>query len=93
MLSGTVQIDGSQFISGKLTDGSFVGKVEFIQTDNIITVTFTISNAIPTYESGVYHPRVIIVMPQGFVESGTAQVSNLDGSMRTLTAGRETEFK
>ena len=52
MLSGTVSIPGSRFISGALTNGLFESKVEFIQTSNIITLTFRMSNSLPAYESG-----------------------------------------
>jgi len=49
MLSGTVTIPGSRFISGTLSNGVFEKKVDFVQTSNIITLTFQIGNSIPAY--------------------------------------------
>lgn len=82
MLSGKVNLNANRFISGRLSDGSFVGKVDFIQNDNIITLSYTVGNNIPVYETDASYPRIIMIMPKGFVAHGTAALSNLDGSMR-----------
>lgn len=85
LLTGTVQIASTKFISGTITGGTFEGGLEYIQTDNPITVSFTIKNALPFYQNGGSHPKIVLIMPQVMEETAGDSdiVLGLDGSIRS----------
>lgn len=84
MLSGSVALTADRFQSGSLSDGAFEGKIDFVQTANVITVEFKIENDIPAYIAGQQFPRIVMIMPKGMVESPyftSGAITNLDGSI------------
>lgn len=81
-------------MSGICTDGTFSGIVEYIQTDNTITVSFKIPHDLPSYSTtDNTYPKIVIIMPKA-MRKGKSQMNilNLDGSMENWQQGREEQF-
>lgn len=99
IFEGTKFVEASRFISGTLTGNSFAVNLQFIQTNNIITLGFTLANDLPAYESGETEPKIVFIMPEVMAKSSQAnqlQISNLDGSIKSNvmgTQGYETSFQ
>lgn len=91
LLAGTKVVPATQFMSGICTDGTFSGIVEYIQTDNTITVSFKIPHDLPSYSTtDNTYPKIVIIMPKA-MRKGKSQMNilNLDGSMENWQQGRE----
>lgn len=81
-------------MSGVISDGTFSGIVEYIQTDNTITVSFKIPHDLPSYSTtDNTYPKIVIIMPKA-MRKGKSDINilNLDGSMENWLQGREEQF-
>lgn len=95
-----MSVPAERFVSGALTNGLFIGSPVYIQTDNTITLSFTLKNDLPGYVSGSSHPKIVIIMPREMTRSsGSVVINGLDGSIREIEMnvantdyGREESF-